>query len=523
MILSAIALSRSNHNLPSTIIVGSGPVGVVLARGLAELGVPSLVLEAGSDVADRTLGDLEIDATAFDLRGATIGRTRQIGGGLNLWGGQLASLRGDERAPTGDSPEGWPFDCAELTSRYGEATRLLGQATKLDVAQRPEIIQLQKGLKQAQLDVLSTAWLRVPKLHSSIWSELAKSSLVTVAHGAVVDRLVLKENGNVVGVRVALQDGSQHFINGRAIVLACGTIETIRLLLLPPLGAAATPWGRLDWLGRGFNEHLDAAVATVLPQRPDLLSDLFDPFRVEGVKYVPKTFASISAGDMPALHAVGMLTMPGNVRNSLSELRMLLNGVVPREALSRRRAVLRTSCRLAREVLPIAMRYMRQKRILTVLRGAGTFRVSVEQPVRHASQVLLSSERDRHGVPRARVNWIKGEAEGNVFLEKAKRFKHWADNLGVATVTIDPVLISSPRTFAENADDGFHHAGGARMSTSPRDGVVDCQLAVHLTHGLYCCGAAVFPRMGYANPTLNAAALAVRLAEHLANDKNLQT
>ena len=61
-----------------------------------------------------------------------------------------------------------------------------------------------------------------------------------------------------------------------------------------------------------------------------------------------------------------------------------------------------------------------------------------------------------------------------------------------------------------------HHSGTARMSSSPKTGVVgskDCR--VHSTENLYVAGSAVFPTIGYANPTLTITALAVRLADHL--------
>jgi choline dehydrogenase-like flavoprotein len=58
--------------------------------------------------------------------------------------------------------------------------------------------------------------------------------------------------------------------------------------------------------------------------------------------------------------------------------------------------------------------------------------------------------------------------------------------------------------------------GGARMALLPEDGVVDPQLKVFGTENLYALGAATFPSGSFANPTLTALALAVRLADHLA-------
>ncbi len=63
--------------------------------------------------------------------------------------------------------------------------------------------------------------------------------------------------------------------------------------------------------------------------------------------------------------------------------------------------------------------------------------------------------------------------------------------------------------------DCFHHIGSTRMSRSPRDGVVDTGCRVHGVANLYVGGASVFPTSGWANPTLTAMALSLRLADEL--------
>jgi choline dehydrogenase-like flavoprotein len=61
--------------------------------------------------------------------------------------------------------------------------------------------------------------------------------------------------------------------------------------------------------------------------------------------------------------------------------------------------------------------------------------------------------------------------------------------------------------------DTYHHMGTARMAVSADQGVVDKDCRVFGTSNLYICGAAVFPSTGFANPTLTAMALALRLSE----------
>ncbi len=64
---------------------------------------------------------------------------------------------------------------------------------------------------------------------------------------------------------------------------------------------------------------------------------------------------------------------------------------------------------------------------------------------------------------------------------------------------------------------GWHQMGGTRMSPDPSTGVVDANCRHHQTENLFVAGSSVFPSsLGYANPTLTIAAVALRLGDHLA-------
>jgi choline dehydrogenase-like flavoprotein len=54
------------------------------------------------------------------------------------------------------------------------------------------------------------------------------------------------------------------------------------------------------------------------------------------------------------------------------------------------------------------------------------------------------------------------------------------------------------------------------MGRDPRSSVVDADCRVHGYSNLYVAGSSVFSTSGWANPTLTIIALALRLADHLA-------
>ena len=61
-----------------------------------------------------------------------------------------------------------------------------------------------------------------------------------------------------------------------------------------------------------------------------------------------------------------------------------------------------------------------------------------------------------------------------------------------------------------------HHAGGSMRMSGNHTGVVDENLRMEAYDNLYVCDVSVFPMIPAANPSLTVAALALRLADHLA-------
>jgi choline dehydrogenase-like flavoprotein len=63
-----------------------------------------------------------------------------------------------------------------------------------------------------------------------------------------------------------------------------------------------------------------------------------------------------------------------------------------------------------------------------------------------------------------------------------------------------------------------HEMGSTRMSAKAADGVVDANCRMWDFKNVYIAGSSVFPRVGWANPTLTIIALAIRLGQHLYNE-----
>ena len=126
--------------------------------------------------------------------------------------------------------------------------------------------------------------------------------------------------------------------------------------------------------------------------------------------------------------------------------------------------------------------------------------------------MLDKSARDQFGQFRIAVDWrVSGQDVATITGLAEEIGKAFAEQ-NVARLQIsDDIRAGRPRP-------GFdcHQMGTTRMSSSPKDGVVDADLKVHGMRNLHIAGASVYPTGGGINPTLTLTCLALRLGEHLA-------
>jgi choline dehydrogenase-like flavoprotein len=137
-----------------------------------------------------------------------------------------------------------------------------------------------------------------------------------------------------------------------------------------------------------------------------------------------------------------------------------------------------------------------------------------EQAPNPDSRVSLLRERDRLGMPKLHVDWRMCAADLRTVRLSLAALAEDFTRSGCAVLRYDAseILDAVQRDGAY----GGHHIGTARMSVSPREGVVDATCRVHGMKNLYIAGSAVFPTSSQANPTLTIVAMALRLASQLA-------
>jgi glucose dehydrogenase len=254
-------------------IIGSGPAGALLACALARRGINAMVVESGparESARDPRFPQLEVYESVGPLNyplAAT--RFRGAGGISNLWSGVCPRLQPIDFEPNPYTPPGapWPIRYDDLEPYYLQAEREL-QITGVDRApgapprrapfprpQEPSFPNVERLLQRTGAEL---ALSRPPhsdrdggpvRMADTHLPELAASPCATLISDATATRVVCAPNGRVEGIRLESFTAPPRLARARAYVIACGAIESARLMLLSGLGR------RSDQVGRNFMEH----------------------------------------------------------------------------------------------------------------------------------------------------------------------------------------------------------------------------------------------------------------------------
>jgi choline dehydrogenase-like flavoprotein len=512
-------------------IVGAGVAGVTLAQQLCSTSSRVLVLESGGLSFTRSLRSLptvlsrHLRGEQSLARGRNIGqpyyplrftRARALGGSSRAWashGLQAAPLDPvDFVARDGLPDHGWPFDRAALDPFYERAQRVCNLGPfEYDVGPWE-----QRGLgRRLPLDeafVRSTMFqFGLDSAFDRYQAQFAAAGNVTLLSHATVTSIAVDRHGRVDHVRCATLGGNRFKVSADTVVLAAGAIENARLLLASNDVQRPGIGNEHDLVGRYFMEHPDLEVGVLIPA-PELEPDVF---RLYGSQTVE-----------PQLNANAMLRLSDDVLQKEG----LLNAVVrlrptARSALDPAVGSARTLRRSLHHGVPTAGLATHAVRAVRGLGPVGRhglatrsgapdafgLDIMAEQAPNPDSRVRLSGRRDRLGVPSTVLDWRLGDLDWRSIRRAVEVLADCVRDAGVGEVVSTLDRNPPPAVYGN-----WHHLGTTRMHDDPARGVVDRHGRVHGVDNLYVSGGSVLPTGGYANPTLTIAALALRLADHLA-------
>lgn len=501
------------------VIVGAGAVGLTMAVDLARRGRSVVLLEAGTDrVTSSSQQYFEGAASVgHPLPGLHLGRFRALGGTTNFWGGQCVRFDPSvfERRDWISEHSEWPFNREELDPFYDRALALLNMRS----AQRKDQeilanLAIEYPVVPSELSLFLTRWAPEPNFARLFDSEIRSLDNLRVVMNANVTSLIVEESKHSVA---GLVINNHCELRANTIVLANGTFEIVRLLLLPLHDKSHAPWSSNVHLGRGFVDHIDYPVGEVLPINKRRFHQLFDNAIVDGVKYQPKLKLSDSYTKNKKLvgvagHFVFNSSLQEHFDNAKIMLKALRRAEFDRQTF--RTKQLSTALRVG---LPMALRYLRHRRVFAHTDRGIQLRVNCEQKPIPTSRIQLARGTDLFGLPNIEVDWRIDGSEMDSIIEFSQVAQKYLSESGVARLQLEPKLALGDPSLMKSFEDMNHHMGAARMSRNKSSGVVDENLRIHEIDNLYVVGAAVFPTTGFANPTFTAIALGLRLSQALAS------
>lgn len=548
---SQISSPKLNFDI---IIVGSGPAGLSIATELLGSGLNVAVLESG-DTTRSASGD---ELNAFEQVGQTRAphaevSCRGFGGTSALWTGRCGAFDPIDYARRPWLPgTGWPIGRETLAPYYQRAGRFLGLAPtrSAEKAQhelgkafdtppfassmfKPVIWQFSKSNTGDASDIRhftpegdmpgdmlqhtgAPTSINVGERHRA---ELEASETVQILTSATVTEiLTTPDQGQVCGVQVMNDAGASVEIAAPRVVLACGGIQTPRLLLASRSRNPAGLGNAHDQVGRYLADHhftevaaFDKGKGTQVRKR---LGNRWHPrFGSHHVHCLGLRLSDDIQREQGLLNAALHLAEFGSEVNPLSTLARGLRGLkggtgglADVAAALRHPYGLATSAH-ARLVTKVPPLNRPDRSVVGCV---------VEQELQPDSRVSLSDQTDRFGVPLARIDWRISEREYQTVRAVENAFHLETRRLGIDDAYQRPAWLEQGfDAWRSGLLDLAHPACSARMALDPSDGVVDVNCQVHGVEGLFIAGSSVFPTNSHMNPTQTLVALSLRLADHI--------
>jgi hypothetical protein len=545
--MSLITLLPEPPESYDCVVVGAGIVGLSLALEAADGGLKVLVLDAGSATgkesakvrAGRGPTNVLDTATHAPMEQAT---RRGIGGASWLWGGRCVRFEDfDYEARDYIPSSGWPLSAQDIAPTEAAAADYMDCGEPVFRSADDGWTGL-GGVSMAQLE----RWSRQPRLASRLGRRVVEHPGISVLCEAAAVDLGFNQDGTAVDHVVVQHNGLTRDIRASTIALACGGVETTRLLLsvqrrLPDhFGGADGP------LGRFYMGHLQGSIANIQLNDPSDFGDL-DFYSDDDNVYVRRRFSISGPAQRarrllntsfhidnppfydashrnPTLSLVFLaLSFPPVGRRILAEgIRLRHIGRGPRRYRAHVANIARRPWRAAADVLQILRkRYLSSVRkpgfLLPNSAGLYAMHFHAEQVPDPDSRITLSGAYgadDQQGINidfRYSQQDVDSVLASHKYLDERLRA---SDRGRLVYLVAESERASAVRA---QASDGFHHIGTTRMSAESGDGVVDRDCRVHGVDNLFIASSSVFRTGGEANPTFLAVCLAIRLARHLSN------
>ncbi len=491
-------------------IIGAGAAGIFLSILLAKQDKKVLLIETGHYTEDEQRQDLNIILqTAKKLTTSVWGRKRAIGGTTIRWGGQ--SLPFDEHVFTRKDwikDSGWPISYEDLKDHYNSANQFM----KIDTLNyREDIFKLFTTEKlfpgDEVFDQHFSKFASEPNFRKLYAKELDK--YVTVLYNAVVTKINTSTEHVVDKIRLTNFDNQVRWVKVQKLIIACGTIESVRLLLASNDSEPQGLGGSSGWLGKSFMEHPCITVGSISTNANFKLQSIFNTKIHKGKKFSVRFSLS---EDIQAKQKLvnASLSLMFYYKNESLDPYVEVKKIAQNKNIQGLSSIIKNTPAYIKSLYAYTIGKFIYKH-----KAEGRALLMLEQEPLINSTITLSDEKDKIGMPKVILNWKISRVTWETVIYISNYFKNVFEHSSLGTLQLEKYITADNENWEEFLSDVSHHMGGARMSEDSATGVVDKNLKVWGIDNLYVCSCAVFPTSSHSNPTLTLLALTSRLANHL--------
>ncbi len=524
---------------------------------LAAQGLSVALVESGQEVtttAAQRLSDAEI-ITPNNHSAMVEAVLRGLGGTSGIWGGRCVPLDSiDFQKRDFIEESGWPFDEATLNQNYPRACEILnvGRSSFSILESYSKTIRTQRlSANFEDSDELCSTqlerWSVEPKLWVAHKNKVIAHPLITVLSGltcvgfeqsalhADIDFALIKSTSSPEVTPVKLR--------AKFFVLACGGVETTRLILNSINEAAGLKLSSTKFVGRYYMGHSSGKIADVqfygepdqtvygfemdcgvyIRRRITFTNDCLLKNKLLNIAFwldnAPISDWRHRSGILSAAYLaiitplIGRLLAPAAIRTRIAAggkkdiFRHFLNCLKnPMKTISFCICFVYKRY-LAKPPLPGFFTYSKSNRY--------ALHYHSEQAPNWNNTVELSDSIDDVGMRRARINlnWYKQDIDSIINAHEVLDKALQSNNIGRLIYYYQKEDLE--KKIYEQAVDGFHQIGTLRMSTNESTGVTDKFGRLFGTRNGFVASSAIFPTSGQANPTFTLVALTVRQAKYI--------
>lgn len=510
----------------SVCIVGAGIAGLIAATRLArDKRMRVIVVESGLKTVDPSVAALnEVDNAGAKYDGALLGRSRALGGTSLMWSGKLLPLAANDTLPRPYLDlDGWPLDSADLAPHRQEIEALMGIDSEPYEGNIAEDLEPQGFLPRDDVD-FCLRWPKRPtrKNHNLAYvfrKEIESLENLEIWLGATAAHFDFDlDSKRITALSCINHAGKTLRVVANEYLMAAGTLETTRLLLLADGQSNGCISRDCDALGRYFNDHLGLNAAAMRPRDHALtnriLNDRIRPHSVRHLHFELRPEVQREHGIGSAYFEIGAEFPDSSALMKAKDVVQRLKRGQMTVSYQDVRAILQDSPSL---FWGTQWKWMRKQYFWPSNVDLHIF-IRIEQLPQWNNRISLSDQKDALQLPKLKLEWHRTDADERLFrvmVEKIDRY--WKARLApVCDLQWRTEILNSEVGMAGSSMDLAHPAGTTRMGTSPFHSVVDPDLRVHRIPNLSVASASVFPSAGSANPTLTVMHLAMRAADAIA-------